>query len=29
MKKWLEYNIVDFTELYGAISWFFKIPNST
>ncbi len=29
MKRWVEYNIVNFTELYDAISYFFKIPNST
>jgi transposase len=29
MKQWLEYNIVNFTELYDSISWFFKISNST
>ena len=29
MKKWLEYNIVNFTELYDAISCFFQMPNST
>jgi transposase len=29
MKRWLEYNIVNFNELYDAISYFFRIPNST
>ena len=29
MKRWLEYNLVNFTKLYDAISYFFKIPNST
>ena len=29
MKRWIEYNIVNFTKLYDAISLFFKISNST
>jgi len=29
MKRWLEYNMVNFTELYDAISCFLKIPYST
>ncbi len=29
MKRWLEYNIANFKQFYDAISYFFKMPNST
>jgi transposase len=29
MKRWIEYNILNFNELYGAISFFFKMSNSS
>lgn len=29
MKKWIEHNISNFDQLYDAISYFFKMPNST
>jgi transposase len=29
MKRWLEYNIAHFNQFYDAISYFFKIPNSS
>jgi len=29
MKRWLEYNIANFNQFYDAISYFFKMPNST
>ena len=27
-KRWIEYNIANFTQLYDAIACFFKMPNS-
>ncbi len=27
MKRWIEYNILNFDELYDAITCFFKMPN--
>lgn len=29
MKRWIEHNILNFNELYEAISSFFKMPNSS
>ena len=29
MKRWIEYNITSFTQLYDVIACFFKISNST
>ena len=29
MKRWIEYNIINFNALFDAISYFFKTPNST
>jgi transposase len=28
MKRWIEYNIINFNALFDAISYFFKMPNS-
>lgn len=28
MKRWIEHNILNFNELYEAISFFFTMPNS-
>lgn len=29
MKRWIEHNIMNFNQLYDAIAYFYKIPNST
>lgn len=29
MKRWIEHNIINFNALFDAISYFFKMPNST
>jgi len=29
MKRWIEHNIPNFTQLYDAIASFFKMPNLT
>ena len=29
IKRWVEYNMANFNELYDAIPYFFKVANST